>query len=68
MKVQLMVSDMTCKHCKMTIENRLGQVPGVAQVLVDLDHKMVGVDGEASLEAIEQGIRDAGYTPERTQE
>ncbi|RKY70221.1 MAG: hypothetical protein DRP97_04085 [Candidatus Latescibacterota bacterium] len=68
MKVQLMVSDMTCKHCKMTIENRLGQVPGVAQVLVDLDHKMVGVDGETSLEAIEQGIRDAGYTPERTQE
>jgi len=68
MKYQLMVPDMTCKHCKMTIENRLGQLPGVAQVLVDLDHKMVGVDGEASLEAVEQGIRDAGYTPERKEE
>jgi uncharacterized membrane protein YraQ (UPF0718 family)/copper chaperone CopZ len=65
MKHQLMVPDISCKHCKMTIENRLGQLPGVAQVLVDLDHKMVGVEGEASLEAVEQGIRDAGYTPKR---
>ena len=67
MKYQLMVPDITCKHCKMTIENRLGQLPGVAQVLVDLDHKMVGVEGEVSVEAVEQGIRDAGYTPKRIQ-
>jgi len=68
MRYQLYVPDMTCKHCKMTIENRLRQLPGIGQVLVDLDHKMVGVDGELTLEAVEQGIREVGYTPERKHE
>ncbi len=64
MKYQLQVSDMTCKHCKMTIENGLRKLPGVDQVVVDLEHKTVGVDGEVSLEDIKKAIREVGYTPE----
>jgi len=59
------VNDMTCKHCKMTIEDKLTTLPGVKRVVVNLKKKVVGVDGDTSKENIEQAIRDAGYTPER---
>lgn len=63
MKYAIRVSDMTCKHCKITIENRLKQIPGVEEVSVDLENKVVGVDGEVELDEIERAIREAGYTP-----
>lgn len=63
MKYELYVPDVTCKHCKMTIEDALQKLPGVEQVQVDIDKKVVGVDGEASLEDIKDKIRGAGYTP-----
>lgn len=65
MKYELYVPDITCKHCQMTIENKLKNLSGVQQILVDLDNKTVGVDGDANLEEIEQAIREVGYTPER---
>ena len=67
MKYELSVPDITCKHCKMTIENKLIELPDVSQVVVNLGNKTVSVDGDVSLEAVEKAIRDAGYTPERKQ-
>ncbi len=64
MKYTVHVSDMTCKHCKITIENRLKQISGVRRVSVDLEDKAVGIDGEVDLEEIKRVIKDAGYTPE----
>jgi uncharacterized membrane protein YraQ (UPF0718 family)/copper chaperone CopZ len=68
MKYELYVPDMTCKHCQMTIDNKLKKLPGVKQVLVNLEDKTVGVDGDLSLEEIEQAIQEVGYTPERKRE
>jgi len=62
---EFIVNDMDCKHCKMTIENKLGSLEGVTKVSVNLDEKTVGIDGEAKIEDIESAIRDAGYTPEK---
>lgn len=64
MKYELYVPDMTCNHCKMTIENALHKLPGVDGVHVNLETKMVGVDGEVHIEDVKQGIRAAGYTAE----
>ena len=64
LKHQLIVPDMTCKHCKMTIENKLGALPNVTKVVVNLDDKTIGIDGNISKEEIETAVRDAGYTPE----
>ena len=63
MKNQYIVDDMTCKHCKMTIENKLLALDGVKKVFVNLDDKIVGVDGDVSTDIIESAIREAGYTP-----
>jgi len=65
MKNEFIVGDMTCKHCKMTIENKLNSLEGVTKVSVNIDEKTVGVDGDVSIDKIEEAIREAGYLPER---
>lgn len=65
MEHEMGVPDMTCQHCKVTIENKIGMIPGVEKVTVDLARKVVGVDGDVSMEAIEEAIREAGYTPKK---
>jgi uncharacterized membrane protein YraQ (UPF0718 family)/copper chaperone CopZ len=65
MKLELSVKDMTCKHCQMTVKNAVKSVPGVENVIVDLNKKVVGVDGHVSFESVEKAIQKAGYTPEK---
>ena len=65
MKNEFIVNDMDCKHCKMTIENKLSSLEGVTKVSVNIDEKTVGVDGNVETKIIEDAIRDAGYTPEK---
>jgi uncharacterized membrane protein YraQ (UPF0718 family)/copper chaperone CopZ len=65
MKNEFIVGDMTCKHCKMTIEKKLNSLEGVTKVSVNIDEKTVGVDGDISVDKIEEAIREAGYSPQR---
>lgn len=64
MKIEMNVNDMTCKHCKMTIENALNKIEGVDRIFVNIDNKTVGIDGDVSQDIIKKAIKDAGYTPE----
>jgi Cu+-exporting ATPase len=64
-KMEFRVTDMTCNHCKMTIEKALKE-KGFNDVEVDLENKIVNVhlqgkDGNVAVEAIEA----KGYTVER---
>lgn len=63
MKFNIPVSDISCKHCKMTLEHKIGELHGVNEVSVDVDHRIVHVDGDIELDKIRQSIVDAGYTP-----
>lgn len=62
MKVK--VTDMTCGHCKMSIENAL-KAKGFDEVSIDLDSKMVEVElgGKAESDVVE-AIEAKGYTVE----
>lgn len=62
MKFELHVPEMTCNHCKMTIEQAVKKIPGVEKIHIDLETKTVGVNGELNLDTIKQGIQEAGYT------
>ncbi|MGH9225063.1 MAG: heavy-metal-associated domain-containing protein [Acidimicrobiales bacterium] len=55
------VPGVTCGHCKMAIENEVGQVPGVERVEVDIEAKRVAIDGTAEEDAIFAAIAEAGY-------
>lgn len=61
-ELTLKVPGMTCGHCKMSVEGEVGKVAGVASVAVDLETKLVTINGDAlDREAIVAAIDEAGF-------
>ena len=58
------VSDMTCEHCKKTIEAEVSKIKGVEKVMVDLKDATVNIKGKPDKKKIIKTIEDAGYSPE----
>ena len=61
---ELAVPTVHCRACKLNIEERLEDVPGVTGSVVDLDAKRVAVDYDPAtvdLGTITAAIEDAGY-------
>ncbi|MEP1125260.1 MAG: heavy-metal-associated domain-containing protein [Ilumatobacter sp.] len=54
------VPEISCGHCKSTIEAAVGDVDDVRAVDVDIDAKTVTVEGGQG-DAIVAAIEDAGY-------
>ncbi|MDA8284284.1 MAG: cation transporter [Actinomycetota bacterium] len=62
--LDLTANDISCAHCKNTIERDLGGTPGVQQVEVDIDTKTVHVafdDAEIDAATIRAKLDDIGY-------
>ena len=57
----LSVPDMSCSHCKATVEAALGAVPEVGAVTVDLTTRKVQVAGPATAAALLPALDKAGY-------
>ena len=56
------VPGMTCGHCKQAVTGELSKVEGVESVDVDLDTKLVVVQGEGLEDAaLRAAIDEAGY-------
>ena len=57
------VPDVSCGHCVKAITDELTKVPGVGDVAVDLERKLVTVrhDERASDAALRAGIEEAGF-------
>ncbi len=56
------VPGMTCGHCEAAVKDEVGKVAGVAGVLVDLDTKIVTVEGDQlDNAAIVAAIDEAGF-------
>lgn len=67
-KLELGVDGMTCASCVAHVEKALARVTGVSAAAVNLATEKVSVrymSGVASIEAIENAVRGAGYTPRR---
>ena len=54
------VPEISCDHCKSTIEQAVGSLDGVERVDVDVEAKTVAVDG-GERDAIVSAMEDAGY-------
>lgn len=59
------VPDMTCDHCKRTLDNAIRQVTGVDNVAIDLKTKRIQVVGAVDQNNILSAIQDAGYSVEK---
>lgn len=55
------VPDISCGHCKSSIEGEVGALEDVDRVEVDIDTRTVTVEGSASDQAIHAAIEEAGY-------
>ena len=57
----LSVPDMSCGHCKATVESAIGAVPHVGTVTVDLASRKVEVTGPAPASDLVKALDAAGY-------
>ena len=58
----LEVHGMTCRHCKMNVENNLNKLEFIQSAVADPDTDRVVIDGESvDLKLVEATIRDLGY-------
>lgn len=57
----LSVPDMSCNHCKATVEAALAAVPETGAVTVDLTTRKVEVTGPAPAQALIQALDQVGY-------
>lgn len=56
------VPGMHCGHCEQAVRSELAAVPGVAEVQVDLETKLVTVHGEELDDAaLRAAVLEAGY-------
>ncbi len=58
------VPDISCNHCKMSIEGAVGALSGVDKVEVHIEPRTVDVDydeGSVTLDAIYAAIEEQGY-------
>ncbi len=65
MKLIVKVPDMTCDHCKMTINSAVRGVEKVEDVDIDLNKKTVEVTGHSDVQTVIAAIKNSGYTVEK---
>lgn len=57
----LSVPDMSCGHCKASVEAALAGLPGIATVAVDLPARKVEVQGTTPAEALIRALDEVGF-------
>lgn len=55
------VPDMTCNHCKATIEKALSAVPQSGPIRVDLERRVLTTEGAAPASAILAALTEVDY-------
>lgn len=64
--IEMTVNGLVCAFCAQGIEKKLKKFPGTAEVVVNLEHRLVAVllkDGQDISDAeLRKALKDAGYT------
>ena len=56
------VEGMSCGHCELSIQEEVGEIPGVTSVKADHTTGKVVVEGaEASREDVDKAVEEAGF-------
>lgn len=58
---RLSVPDMSCGHCKASVEAALSQITGAGPITVNLQLRQVEVDGPASPNDLIKALDDIGF-------
>ena len=57
----LSIPDMSCGHCRASVEQALGQLAGVEKISVDLTRRTAEVEGPASPAALIAALDQIGF-------
>ncbi len=63
-QINLSVPDISCNHCKMSIEGAVNELSGIESAVVDIEGRSVAVaydDTAQSRDAIVNAIEEQGY-------
>ncbi|MDT8855666.1 heavy metal-associated domain-containing protein [Paracoccaceae bacterium Fryx2] len=60
----LSIPDMTCGHCRASVEQALGAVPGVGHVSVDLPGRTATIEGAAPVATLIAALEAVGFPAE----
>lgn len=64
MAITYIAKGMTCDHCVVSVREEVSEVEGVTAVDVDLETKLVRVEGEGvAPDRVAAAIDEAGYEP-----
>lgn len=61
MRVEFVVSDMTCNHCVKAITSAVHEIESQALVNIDLASHKVVIEQANDVDALQQAIADEGY-------
>ena len=61
------INDIHCEKCVEKIRQALENLAGLEEVHINLDEKIIKIEGEADPIAIEKIIQEVGYTPVKLQ-
>lgn len=59
------ITDIKCRHCKITLEAACRGVKGLKHIYVDIANKEIRITGKVERSEIIAKIKQAGYTPEK---
>ncbi len=59
--LRVKIAGMDCGSCALTIENSMRQLPGVKSAAVSFTTESMEIEGSATLEQVEQRLRELGY-------
>ena len=59
--MDLLIPDMTCKHCEAAVTRALTAMDAGARVSIDLAARRVSVETSAGAEAVRKALTEAGY-------
>lgn len=62
MPTTITVTGMSCEHCEQTVEEALGEVPGVTGATADREAEQATVAGDADVDALVEAVEHAGYS------
>lgn len=62
--LEIDVPDIHCRHCKITLESKIGEVEGINTVSVSVKEKKIRIQGKVDKEKVLEKIKEAGYTPQ----
>jgi copper chaperone len=63
--IKLAIPDMTCGHCKASVEASLAALPDAGEITVDLASRTATVSGTAAPESLIRALDEIGFPATR---